>query len=80
MQKESLSLAEQIALNRFINSDRTSDKTKSAFKKVLDKYSINENEKYKNDISELKELLEFANEKNKIEILKQIQKLKTEFR
>tara|TARA_R110001592_G_scaffold90231_5_gene265432 strand:+ start:1892 stop:2134 length:243 start_codon:yes stop_codon:yes gene_type:complete len=80
MQKESLSLAEQNALNRFINSDRTSDKTKSAFKKVLDKYSINENEKYKNDISELKELLEFANEKNKIEILKQIQKLKTEFR
>jgi len=71
-----LTKQEENALNRFIISNRTSEKTKSAFSKVLSKYKREIDSNIQNDINELEEMLEYASDKTKPELLNSIKELK----
>ena len=72
-----LTIQEVNALNRFINSDRTSDKTKQAFINVLEKYKPSKEEENQQEIEELESLMILlTNEQDKIELQQEIDKLK----
>ena len=72
-----LTFQEVDALNRFINSDRTSDKTKQAFIDVLNEYKPTKEELNKEEIEQLETLLTLlTNEEDKKEIQEEIDKLR----
>ena len=72
-----LSIQEVNALNRFINSPRTSEKTREAFKNVLEKYKPTKEELNKKEIEDLEDLLNLiSDEEDKLKIQEEINKLK----
>ena len=56
-----LTIQEVNALNRFINSDRTSDKTKQAFINVLEKYKPSKEEENQQEIELQQEIDKLKN-------------------